>query len=37
MERAGVFDHVDAEGFLRVLGVPARNYAAGLLPRLKRD
>jgi argininosuccinate synthase len=37
MERAGSFDHVDAEGFLRVLGVPARNYAAALLPRLKRD
>jgi argininosuccinate synthase len=37
MERAGSFDHQDAEGFLRVLGVPARNYAAGLLPRLGRE
>jgi argininosuccinate synthase len=37
MERAGAFDHADAEGFLRVLGVPARNYAAGLFPRLGRD
>jgi argininosuccinate synthase len=37
MERAGTFDHADAEGFLRVLGVPARNYAAGLFPRLGRD
>ena len=27
MERAGGFDHTDAEGFLRVLGVPARNYS----------
>jgi argininosuccinate synthase len=37
MERAGSFDHTDAEGFLRVLGVPARNYANGLLPRLGRE
>jgi len=35
MERAGSFDHADAEGFLRVLGVPARNYAA-MLKRLDR-
>jgi argininosuccinate synthase len=27
MERIGSFDHADAEGFLRVHGVPARNYA----------
>ena len=27
MERVGTFDHVDAEGFLNVLGVSARNYA----------
>ena len=30
MERAGTFDHADAEGFLRVLGVPARNYSSML-------
>ena len=35
MERAGSFDHADAEGFLRVLGVPARNYSA-MLKRLNR-
>ncbi|MBI3969800.1 MAG: argininosuccinate synthase [Chloroflexi bacterium] len=32
MERAGSFDHADAEGFLRVLGVPARNYAVRMFP-----
>ncbi|HEX2184164.1 MAG TPA: argininosuccinate synthase, partial [Chloroflexota bacterium] len=37
MERAGTFDHADAEGFLRVLGVPARNYAARMFPRLRRE
>ena len=37
MERAGTFDHADAEGFLRVRGVPARNYARGLFPRLGRE
>ncbi|HEX2035742.1 MAG TPA: argininosuccinate synthase [Chloroflexota bacterium] len=37
MERAGTFDHADAEGFLRVLGVPARNYAARMFPRLQRE
>jgi argininosuccinate synthase len=37
MERAGSFDHTDAEGFLRVLGVPARNYATGLFPLLGRE
>ncbi|MGH2353616.1 MAG: argininosuccinate synthase, partial [Chloroflexota bacterium] len=36
MERAGTFDHADAEGFLRVLGVPARNYAQRMLPTLGR-
>jgi argininosuccinate synthase len=36
MERAGAFDHADAEGFLRVLGVPARNYAQ-MLARLDRQ
>jgi argininosuccinate synthase len=36
MERAGSFDHADAEGFLRVLGVPARNYAP-MLKRLERE
>lgn len=37
MERAGSFDHADAEGFLRVLGVPARNYANRMFPRLGRE
>jgi argininosuccinate synthase len=37
MERAGTFDHADAEGFLRVQGVPARNYAVRMFPALKRD
>jgi argininosuccinate synthase len=37
MERAGSFDHADAEGFLGVLGVPARNYATRMLPRLGRE
>ncbi len=37
MERVGSFDHTDAEGFLRVLGVPARNFAVRLLPRLERE
>lgn len=36
MERAGSFDHTDAEGFLRVQGVPARNYAVRMFPRLDR-
>ena len=36
MERAGSFDHTDAEGFLRVLGVPARNYAVRMFPKLGR-
>ncbi|CAA9226668.1 MAG: Argininosuccinate synthase [uncultured Chloroflexi bacterium] len=36
MERAGSFDHADAEGFLRVLGVPARNYAHRMFGELKR-
>jgi argininosuccinate synthase len=36
MERAGSFDHADAEGFLRVLGVPARNYANRMLGKLNR-
>ncbi len=36
MERAGSFDHADAEGFLRVLGVPARNYAVRMFPQLGR-
>ena len=36
MERAGSFDHTDAEGFLRVLGVPARNYAHRVFPKLGR-
>jgi len=37
MERAGSFDHTDAEGFLRVLGVPARNFANRLFPHLGRS
>jgi argininosuccinate synthase len=36
MERAGSFDHADAEGFLRVLGVPARNFAHRMFPHLGR-
>jgi argininosuccinate synthase len=36
MERAGSFDHADAEGFLRVLGVPARNYAHRMFGELGR-
>ena len=36
MERAGSFDHADAEGFLRVLGVPARNFANRMFPHLDR-
>jgi len=36
MERAGSFDHADAEGFLRVLGVPARNVAVRMFPKLGR-
>ena len=37
MERTGSFDHADAEGFLRVQGVPARNYAVRMFPSLRRD
>jgi argininosuccinate synthase len=37
MERAGTFDHSDAEGLLRVLGVPARNFGTRMLPVLNRD
>ena len=37
MERAGSFDHTDAEGFLRVQGVPARNYAVRMFPALGRE
>jgi argininosuccinate synthase len=36
MERAGTFDHTDAEGFLRVLGVPARNFAHRMFRELGR-
>lgn len=36
MERIGSFDHVDAEGFLRVLGVSARNFAERQLLALDR-
>jgi len=36
MERTGSFDHTDAEGFLRVQGVPARNYAVRMFPKLGR-
>ncbi len=32
MERVGTFDHADAEGFLRVLGVPARNSPCASSP-----
>lgn len=37
MERIGSFDHADAEGFLKVLGVSARNYADRQLSALDRD
>lgn len=37
MERAGSFDHADAEGFLRVHGVPARTFATRMFPALQRD
>ncbi len=36
MEALGSFDHADAEGFLRVLGVSARNVGAKQFPRLGR-
>jgi argininosuccinate synthase len=37
MERIGSFDHADAEGFLKVLGVSARNYADRQFEALERD
>jgi argininosuccinate synthase len=37
MERIGSFDHADAEGFLRVLGVSARNFANKQFEALDRD
>jgi argininosuccinate synthase len=37
MERVGDFDHADAEGFLRVLGVSARNFADKQLAALDRE
>lgn len=37
MERIGGFDHADAEGFLRVLGVSARNFADKQFEALRRD
>ncbi|MBX6773168.1 MAG: argininosuccinate synthase [Chloroflexi bacterium] len=36
MERIGSFDHVDAEGFLRVLGVSARTFAERQFSALNR-
>jgi argininosuccinate synthase len=36
MERVGSFDHADAEGFLQVLGVSARNYAEQQFGALNR-
>ncbi len=37
MERVGSFDHADAEGFLKVLGVSARNFAEHQYMALKRE
>jgi argininosuccinate synthase len=37
MERVGSFDHADAEGFLKVLGVSARNFADTQFKDLGRD
>jgi len=37
MERVGSFDHADAEGFLKVLGVSARNYAERQFQALERS
>ncbi|MGH7860979.1 MAG: argininosuccinate synthase, partial [Candidatus Dormibacteraceae bacterium] len=37
MERVGSFDHVDAEGFLNVLGVSARNFAERQFSALARE
>lgn len=37
MERIGSFDHADAEGFLRVLGVSARNFADKQFEALERS
>ena len=36
MEAAGSYDHADAEGFLRVLGVSAKNVGAKQFPKLDR-
>ncbi len=37
MERVGTFDHADAEGFLKVLGVSARNFADRQFGALDRE
>jgi argininosuccinate synthase len=37
MERVGTFDHADAEGFLKVLGVSARNFADRQFKALERE
>ncbi len=37
MERIGSFDHADAEGFLKVLGVSARNFAERQFQALERE
>lgn len=37
MERVGSFDHADAEGFLQILGVSARNYAEWQFGTLGRN
>jgi argininosuccinate synthase len=37
MERVGSFDHADAEGFLKVLGVSARNFADTQFKALDRE
>ena len=36
MEAMGSYDHVDAEGFLKVLGVSAKNVGVKQFPRLGR-
>ena len=36
MEAMGSYDHVDAEGFQKVLGVSAKNFGARQFPKLER-
>ena len=37
MEAGGSYDHADAEGFMKVLGVSAKNFGTRQLPKLKQD